>query len=756
MKLLLNFSFLLLFSWAGFAQDFTGVVIDKKTNQPLSNVDVYFSDIKTGTVTDENGVFSINHYAQKKIHIQFTYIGYVSLDLYLDRVAQNHSKIYLEEDHYKLDEVVVFKSIGKLQRENTISVVHKKVADIKINAPLTLAEALVNIPGVSQNTTGVGIGKPVIRGLSGNRIVTYSQGIRVENQQWGSEHGLGVGSVGIEGVEVIKGPASLLYGSDALGGVLYFVDERYAKHDKTEGFFQTKFNSATLGTSSSLGYKMHKGILKFNIFGGYTSHADYETPELGKVFNTRFDEKNIKTSVGFNVKNWISNVRYSFLQNNYGIVEDASYTNSTARDFEIPYQSIDNHALSFENMIFTGDSKFDVRFGFTSNYRKEFEEHDHHEEEDHDEHEEEEEEDHEEHAMGLKLDTYTYNLKWYSKKYNNFFDVVLGSQGMLQKNINKGEEVLVPNAETKDFGVFALTNFDLDKLKLQVGLRTDTRTIDTETMVTEESTFLALNETYSGITFSGGALYELDKMSFRANVSSGFRAPTTSELLSNGSHGGTNRYERGNRNLTNETAIQADFSVAYHNEHVEFEINPFYNTIQNYIYLNPTEEVLDENPVFDYVQTNAVLYGGEIGVHFHPHAVHWLHVESDLSTVFAEDTNGDALPLIPQTKLNTVVRSVIRQKGNFRMTSIYLQYVHKFEQSHVSLLETSSDSYGLMNAGLTFEAFQKKTPVEIELGVKNIFNTTYIDHLSRLKNLEIPDVGINFYLGLKYNFDYKI
>lgn len=752
MRVIFNFCFLFFISSVANAQDFSASILDSETKKPLERVEVYFPDLKTGTITNKEGEFTIEHYDQNKIHVQLTYIGYVTLDMYLDLETDHQKTIYLVEDHFELDEVVVSKSTGKLQGENTVSVVHKSVKELKLAAPLTIGESITNIPGVEMTSTGVGIGKPVIRGLSGNRIVTFSQGIRVENQQWGDEHGNGVGDVGIEGVEIIKGPASLLYGSDALGGVLYFVDERYAKHDQTEGFIQSRFNSATMGSASSLGYKVHKGNLKLNVFGGYTSHADYETPKFGKVFNTRFDEKNFKTSFGFNLKNWISNVRYSYLQNNYGIVEDAIYGTSSARNFEIPYQSIDNHALSFENIIFTGDSKLDVKFGYTFNDRREFEEH-----HDHDEHEEEEEEgEHTDHAMGLILSTYTYNAKWYSEKYNDFFDVVIGSQGMYQTNENTGEEVLIPDANTQDIGLFALTNFDFDALKLQAGLRVDSRKLATDYMLTEESEFLALDKTYSGVSFSGGAVYEFDKVKLRANIASGFRAPNTSELLSDGSHGGTNRYEKGNVNLTNETALQVDFSVGYKNDHFELEINPFVNSIANYIYINPTGEVIEGQPVFQYVQKDAVLYGGEMGMHYHPHAIHWLHIESDVSTVIAEDKNGEALPLIPQTKINTLVRAEFSNKGKLRMKSVFAQYVYKFDQNRVANSETVTAAYGLTNIGVSLEAFGKQKPLAIEMGVKNVFNQEYIDHLSRFKSLEIPNIGINFYIGLTYNFGYKL
>jgi iron complex outermembrane receptor protein len=738
MKNITSLTLFLIAATTSFGQNFKGTVLDNGSKLPISNAQVYFVDLKTGTTTDENGIFKIEHLNQKNIHIQLTLVGYNTLDQVVNVDALEEHTFYLEKGHFELDEVVVSSSSGRLQSENIVSIECKKITELQQTSPLTLAEAISNIPGVEQTTTGAGIGKPVIRGLSGNRIVTYAQGIRIENQQWGDEHGLGVGEVGVESVEVIKGPASLLYGSDALGGVLYFVDERYANQNMVEAFAQTKFLSNTLGSINNMGFKIHKRKLKFNLFGTYSSQGDYQAPNFDRVFNTRFDEKNLKSSIGFNAKNWISNIRYSYLKNNYGIVEDAVYTNSTQRKFRLPLQTIDNHNVSFENIVFTKNSKLNLTLGYTNNYRKEFED------------------DANNQALGLKLNTFTYNLKWYSPTYNDRFDFIIGSQGMSQSNLNNGEEVLIPDANTTDFGAFVLGNLKFDKLQFQGGIRTDYREIDSKPMVTDDGNFPTLKKSYNGLTFSGGTVYELKKTKFRANISSGFRAPNTTELLSDGAHHGTNRYIKGDANLLNENATQIDFSFDYQNEHLSFSVNPFYNVIQNYIFLSPTNTVIENSPVFEYIQSNAFLYGGELGFHYHPHKIHWLHLESNLSTVIAEDRNGTSLPLIPQTKLNSTIRAEISNKGKVKLKNVFVQNVYKLQQNQTSLFETATNDYNLINIGLNLEIFTKNNPIEITTGIRNVLNAKYIDHLSRFKTLEIPNQGINLYIGLKVKLNKEL
>ena len=729
------FVFFLLFLFIKVNAQFVGTVLDKQTNEPVSFADIYYPDLKTGTTTDDKGEFTLSHYNQKNIHLIISYIGYKTIDTTINLDEFTTKTFYLATDHLNIDEVIVSVPTGRLQQNTVVSVSHVKLANLQKTPSASLAESISNIAGVAQNSTGSGIGKPVIRGLSGNRIVTYAQGIRLENQQWGSEHGLGVGDIGIESVEVIKGPASLLYGADALGGVLYFVDERYAKHDTYEVEGQSKFVSNSLGYLNNAKFKMHKGKFKFNLFGAYNTHVDYKIPNGKRVKDTRFDEKNIKTAFGFNTANWISNLRYSYLQNKFAIAEDASYSYDKSRNFTLPFQRINNHNLTFENKFsFTNQSKLKAILGYTSNYRREFEDNTTHP------------------ALGLRLNTLTYNLKWNSKIIKDTYNFIIGSQGMRQTNKNDGEEVLIPDASTNDLGIYALGNAEMEHFHFQGGVRFDQRKIDAKAT----GGIAGLTKNYKGITFSAGMAYHKEQSKIRINISNGFRAPSTAELLSDGVHEGTNRYEKGANNLKNETATQIDFSYTYNTEHFKFTINPFYNSIKNYVFLAPTNMIIGGNFVYNYTQKDARLYGGEIGFHYHPHQMHWLHLESNISTVFAEDSNKNALPLIPQTKINTGINIALKSTKKFAINNVFLQHIYKFTQPRIGLFETETKAYQLLNLGLDASLKSTKNQFDFSLGVKNLTNQKYIDHLSRFKDLEIPNQGINFYFSVKVNLTTKI
>ncbi|SMD37355.1 iron complex outermembrane recepter protein [Reichenbachiella faecimaris] len=747
----LFFTLIFFYSSIALGQTFKGQVKNADTDEPIAYANVYIEETQSGTRTNESGYFKVDVSILTKMTLQISYMGYQTLVQHVDIENLENNLFLLEPSHLQLDEVVVAVPGGKLGSENVVSIEQQSMVDLNFSSPPTLAMAITQIPGVEQISTGSGIGKPVIRGLTGNRIVVYSQNTRLENQQFGGEHGLGENALGIERVEVVKGPASLLYGADALGGVLYLIDERYTQENRIEGFAASGYTSNTKGLKSSLGFKMNKNRIKWNLFGAYGNHADYQIPNDQRVVNTRFNDISIKSALGYHRKNWVGNIRYSFLKNNIGIPEEAAYTSEVEREMESPYQEIGQHIISFENTFYLGENEISAILGFTSNRRKEFEEHHEHEEE-------EEEEEHEEHeegevALEMLLNTFTYNLKSKFELSSHKTFLTTGLQGMYQTNENFGEEILIPDAHTFDLGIYSVINHSsANDFEWQGGLRFDIRKLDTETMSTHDGSIPEFNQTFAGFNGSFGVSKTWNQLTLKTNLSSGFRPPNTAELLSDGVHHGSLRYERGNRELNSERAVQADLTFELNSEHFHVGLSPFYNYINQYIYLQPGLQVIDDFPVFDYDQTNAKLYGGEISLHYHPHQIHWLHIESSWSSVTAEDENGDALPLIPANRLSSKVKAEFNQDGWIEFKNIFIEHVYKFDQDRVGLDETPTDSYGLLHAGINIEFPFQKGGLVWQIGVNNILDNEYIDHLSRLKSHGIYNPGRNFSFSLRWNW----
>ncbi|TDE31324.1 TonB-dependent receptor [Flavobacterium ranwuense] len=716
----------------------SGTITDLK-NQPIKGVSVYASELHKGTTTDENGKYTISNLPNRNLKISFTFVGFATQNKTISSLQiENTLDIILEEAIFEMDEVIVSTAFNKIQSQNVMKVEHESIKNLQRKGTATLIEGLATIPGVSQVSTGTSIGKPVIRGLSGNRVLVYSQGVRIENQQFGDEHGLGLNDSGIESVEVIKGPASLLYGSDALGGVLYFNPEKFADANTFKANFSQKYFSNTAGSSSSLGLKTSTDNWKFMARGSYNTHSDYKITDGDRVTNTRYNETDFKTGIGYSNAKFSSVLRYNYNELDLGIPEDGIADQTTSKKTGFPKQGVFNHLLSLNNVFFFEKSKLDLDLGYVANDRSEFE-------------------DSNVAVLHMKLKTFNYNVKYHLPKMGKV-ETIVGIQGMHQTNTNSGEEYLIPDAVTNDFGVFGTANYEWNSNVLQAGLRFDNRNITTDAqgIAGEEGSFEAIDKSYDSFNASLGYKTNLaDDLTLRLNVASGFRAPNLAELTSNGVHEGTNRYEVGNSNLETEQNVQTDLNLEYKTDHFEFFVNGFYNHINNYIYTSPTGEVIDQNAVFDYIQNNAKLYGGEIGLHFHPHPLDWLHFETSFETVTGEkqsrSVGRDYLPLIPANNWNNTIRTEFKIKNWLEDGFATLNVSSTFNQKNVSGFETESNGYNLVNLGFGGTVKLGKTAFDVNINGNNLFDKRYIAHLSRLKTDGIPNIGRNIVLGMNFN-----
>ena len=713
--------------------------ITDKDNNPIKGVNIFVSELHKSSETNENGAYSINNVPNGTIKITLTLLGFTTQNksIFIQN-GENKIDVVLEPSLFQMDEVIVATSFHKLQSQNVMKVDHESMKSLQQKGTSTLIEGLETLPGISQISTGTSIGKPVIRGLSGNRVLVYSQGVRLENQQFGEEHGLGLNDAGVESVEIIKGPASLLYGSDALGGVLYFNPEKFAKSNAFEGDFSQKIFSNTLGSNSSLGVKKSSENWKYLVRGSNTVHSDYKIADGNRVTNTRFNETDLKTGIGYSNSILSTVLRYNYNKLDLGIPENGIAEQSSSSATEYPKQAVTNHLLSLNSTLFFSTSKLDIDFGFISNNRSEFEDSD-------------------VANLKMKLNTLNYNLKYHLPKAGKL-ESIFGIQGMTQTNVNSGAEYLIPNAKTNDFGLFGTSNYEWNSNVLQAGIRFDNRNINTESygILGDEGSFEALAKSYNSFNCSLGYKTDLTKeFTLRVNVASGFRAPNLAELTSNGVHEGSNRYEIGNSNLATEQNVQTDLNLEYQNSHFEFFANGFFNKINNYIYLNPSPTTIAGYDVFNYFQTDAMLYGGEFGLHFHPHPLDWLHFESSFETVTGEKQSrglgSDFLPFIPANNWNNSMRAEFNIKNWLKDGYATLNVSNTFDQRKVSGFETYSEGYTLVNLGIGGQINIGKTHFNFNLNGNNLFNKSYIAHLSRLKNDGIPNIGRNIVLGINFN-----
>jgi iron complex outermembrane receptor protein len=737
----------------------SGVITDSQ-NQLLFGVEVYATEIHKGTITNEQGAYTLNNLPNGKVKISFSYLGYQTQTKSIGFISKNQTvNIVMLESVFTIDEVIISTPFNKLQSENVMKVERITAANLKRTGAPTLIAGLQSIAGVSQISTGTGIGKPVIRGLSGNRVLVYAQGVRLENQQFGDEHGLGLNDEGIESAEVIKGPASLLYGSDALGGVLYLNPERFALANTTSTSISQKLFSNTLGSNSSVGFKTSTENWKF--LGRISSnfHSDYKTANKQRVTNTRFREQDFKFGLGYNSTSYTNEFRYNYNHSLLGITEGIGLQTKTSNPAE-PYQKIDNHIFSLHNHFFFKNSKLDVDLGYIFNDRNEFEEHeeeqddDHGDDDDDDDHDDEHREE-EGPALRLKLKTFNYNIKYHLPTFKNGIESILGLQGMSQTNKNFGEELLIPDAKINDIGVFYTGNKQWDTSSLQAGIRFDSRSLKTEKHIIvhdgDEHIFNPLDKNYTSFTASLGYKFELfDKITTRINTASGFRAPNLAELTSNGVHHGTNRFELGNPDLSNEKNLQLDIALEYQTDHLELFVNGFYNHLNDYIYLTPSGGIEDGAPVFEYTQNNAKLFGGEFGFHLHPHPIDWLHLESSFELVIGKQQSGVYLPLIPANTFKNKIRTEFGISKWLRNGYTNLTLTSTMKQDNIGQFETPTSSYNILSLGFGGDVEVNSLKFNTNISMNNLFNTKYIHHLSRLKPDGILNAGRNLVIGISF------
>ena len=724
----------------------SGKVTDEK-GEPIFGAEVYAPEFHVGTVTDSIGKFKLKNIPHGYISLVFSHVGYETYFESLDiHKSYKNFNVILKEAIFSMDEVIISTPFNRLQSKNVMKVEAAKISKLKQMGAATLIEGIETIPGVSQISTGTSIGKPVIRGLSGNRVLVYTQGVRLENQQFGDEHGLGLNEAGIESVEVIKGPSSLLYGSDALGGVMYFNPEKFAPNNTAKADFNQQYFSNTIGSNSSVGFKNSYESFKFLVRGSYNTHADYKIPNGKRVTNTRYKEFNFNTGLSITRERFASELRYNLNNADIGLTEGIG-NQSTNRSPELPYQNIKNHIISLHNHLYFDTSKLDFNLGYIFNDRSEFED-----EHGHEPHTESHAEDVA--ALRMKLKTLSYDVKYNLPKIKTV-QLIAGLQGMHQTNENLGEELLIPNAKINDIGVFATAIADFDWGAMQGGLRFDNRKLTTEyhEVIHEDEihVFEALDNNYNNLTGSLGVKRDfLESITTRVNLSSGFRAPNLAELTSNGVHHGTNRFEIGNPNLLNEQNLQLDIALEYNSKYLELFLNGFYNGMQDYIFLSPTGNVEDGADVYEYIQGDAKLYGGEMGFHFHPHKLDWLHLESSFELVIGKQANGDFLPLIPANQWNNTLRAEFKIKNWWQKGFARINVASSFAQNNVSMFETPTDAYSIVNLGFGGSLQVGNLEFDLSASLNNAFDTSYTAHLSRLKSDGIPNIGRNFILGLHF------
>ncbi len=780
--LILQFIALSLFS----QNSLSGHVTDQTTGNSMPFATLYFTDLLKGAISDTAGNYTINDLPAGSFLLEASFIGYRSWAGKVQVNGKTTLDISFSPAAAEMSEVVITGTSASVERRlNPVPSMILKLDDMRRGNSTNIVDALAHRPGISQVTTGSGISKPVIRGLGYNRVVVLNDGVRQEDQQWGDEHGIEIDSYSVNRIEVIKGPGSIMYGSDAMAGVINFLNATPPEAGTAKMNISSEYqtNNKLAGLSLDSRGNIHGISWMFRESGKIA--GNYTNPTDGLVFNSGFKEYNGNGYIGINRKWGFTQLQYSIFNQRVGLVEGnrdslglflkpfviggstldevpATTADLSGYSIAVPWQKLMHwKVISSSNLLF-GKSRLSIKTGFQQNRRTEI-------------------------AdplfpngasLFMKLNTFTYDVK-YMLPESGGWETSVGVSGMVQSNRNGGVEYLIPDYDLQDGGLFIFSRKTIHKLILSGGLRADYRHINSHSLVlaNDVQKFSARSRTFSNFSGSLGGSYNFNEhLVAKLNLSRGFRAPNIAELASNGRHEGTYRYELGNPDLKAENSLQADAGIDIDRRHISFETDIFFNQIMHYIFpekldsrrggdsiVNPA----DPAPAFLFVQGNAQLYGAEVTLDIHPHPYDWIHFENTLSYVRGIQTGvADSLrnlPMIPPLKLSTQLRLDIAKSPHW-IKNLYVSAGTDavMKQAHAYTAygtENSSPAYFLVNAGFGFdlESSRHQTLATFIVSATNLLDVSYQDHLSRLRYAPVnPLTGKQGIYNMGRNIGFKL
>jgi iron complex outermembrane receptor protein len=761
----------------------SGRITEKGSGKAISNATIYINDLKLGVAADSAGFYSLKNLPSGNFLVEIRSVGYKAITRNVKISGPVTENFVLEENVVEESEVVVTGLSKATQiKRSPIPIVTVNHNAIVSNINTNIIDAITKLPGITAVTTGPNVSKPYIRGLGFNRILTLYDGVRQEGQQWGDEHGIEVDQYSIDRIEVVKGPASLSYGSDALAGVVNLIPTQPAPEGKTIGEIIGEYQT---NNRQIAGTGMLKGTKNGLEWMGRFSHkqaTNYSNKIDGRVYGTSFNETDATAYLGIHRKWGFSHLSFSLFDDLQKIPDGSR--DSASRKFTKQITEIDSirpivsedeltsysisglhqhirHYRVYSNNSFTvGSGRMAINMAFQKSIRQEF--------------------NHPEYTdiAGLNLDlkTYNYDLKYYFQDFDGW-NFTVGANGMYQQNdVTKGTDFVIPSYQQFDIGPFLLVKKSFDKIDISGGVRYDHRSFSSDELYIKPNSVTGFDEPVKGIdtvgadkpfsnyshNFSGasgslGFTYNpTEKLTFKANISRGFRAPNISEISSNGVHPGTNIYQIGNAAFKPEFSFQEDIGFVFTSHYMVINMNIFYNTIKNYIFnqklISATGEdstIVPGNQTFKYQQGQARLYGGEMNIDFHP--VKPLHFENSFSIVFGDNRevngvklNDDSkyLPFIPPFHGLSELRYDFDSKQHqVRDGFVKAQLVYYGAQNRVYAAdgtETPTPGYAYLNLGMGtgFANKKGKTVMTLSLLANNIFDLAYQDHLNRLKYFE--------------------
>lgn len=778
MRALVLFCFLLL-ALVGRAQgDSISIYVSDQTNgQPLAGVQIKADGVSAVFYTNQQGLVHWPAAGEGHYHFHLEKKAYQGAEVDLYYPEQVRLQVGLLRTYVELEEAVVEESFGRRGRRKSVqSVENLQVSGAEQAAAASVMDLIADRPGYQQLNTGVGVSKPVIRGLMGNRVAVINEGIKQQGQQWGMDHGLAIDPFQTQRIELIKGPQALQYGSDAIGGVIKFLDPGIPDSGWSGGL-QSLFrgNNNTFGNSAYLNYRWEARATQFlRARFSEQGYGDFRVPAEtftyngfrlpltdGYLKNTAGSMRSGSIRYGRQGPSYAARYHLSTFQQQLGLFSGATGIPRAynirdlgdKRNIGLPNQSVRHLKVQSTQNIKIMGHWLQLDLALQENRR-------------------------EEHslphnhgfikldssqtlAIGLRLQTYSLNMDY--RWHNAWAEFTVGTNQEVQHNKRQGWEYLIPDYQQYLGDYFLLAEGEwTPEWHWNGGLRWGTGTFQSPRSSTAwwqdpDSNFVrspGIDRDYQNLAAAFGVAYNPNpRWRYKLNLARTYRVPSVAELASNGVHHGTFRHELGQADLQTEKAWQLDASMAWVSERWLLRFSPFANYFSNFLYLRPVarfSNLPESGQLYRYEQNQALQWGGELYADWH----FWkkLHFSSGLEYLWSQNLNSN-LPL-PFTPPLSTVTTLSWEQENKQNQQWQLAAVWRFSavQNRTDRNEQATPGYHLFQLKAQFKYRWRDYALGLNLQALNLLDRAYLRHLSRYRILNLPEQGRNLVIGVTFDW----
>lgn len=743
MKIWHSLLLIIFFAVTTIAQQYSikGKVIDEKDNEPLLGVNIILEEFKIGTASNINGEFGFENLPAGNYKLKFSYIGHKTV-IHTVAVPQTDLLIVqLKEGTVDLQEVVVtgnpFGSDPKQISQSTLSLAN---LDLQIRNSSTVAEMLNYQPGISMRSNGTAASRPVIRGFSNSRILILENGLRMGDlSNTSDDHGVSSDGSSAERIEVLRGPASLLYGSNAIGGVINILTESIPNFIPGEADGTIQVSSSSVNKMLNGNADVHFGINRFAFHGNYFNRTndDYKDGTGNTVSNSDLSSNGFQFGMSFIPDFGTAGLSFSSYNNRYGI--PAEISEDEEGPIQIEMEKREARILLESSKLDTFVKSFSLKAGYQDYKHKEILKTTG------------------ETGTSFGLKSISADLSFKHDFIANNLQGAFGFWTLNQQYTVSGEEAFTPNADYFSIAAYLLEQLQLEKLNFQFGIRYEMNKINIPSAVISDALFPEEEKTFNSFSGSIGIVYALtDDVSFFTNIANAFRAPTIEELSSYAIHEATGTFDIGKRNLGNENNYGIDIGFRMRKPHHVVEISGYYNVINDYIFREPLNifynpDLADDPfndtsgiPVYQYTQVDAKIFGAELKAQYE--FTNSVSITTIADYVVGKKQNGDEnLPQLPPFRFSIEPR--------YTNDNYWFGFIWKLaaEQKNTAPFETPTKGYGVVDLYGGIKILTGDFVHMLNIKIDNLLDQPYKEHLSAIKNFAYMP-GRNFQLGYKFLF----